>query len=188
MDERLKETLSAMLDNEVDELSLRRLLTQADHDALLVQWRRWHVVQAGLRGLSPDLLQLDVTAGVRAQIEGEPKSVMPTPSDAKAVVASSSSRASWPLGAIAASVFALVFGFGVGSQWEQQADPQPLAAVSTPATQDFNARPVALDGLTQDQLGQLSGYLLRHAQGANMLSGRGSLGFARAASVAYQAP
>src|SRR5690554_7287457 len=45
MDDRLRETLSAMMDDEADELSVRRLLSHANQDEVRDQWQRWQQVR-----------------------------------------------------------------------------------------------------------------------------------------------
>ena len=53
MDDRLKETLSAMMDDEADELSVRRLLSHAEQDQVRSQWQRWQQV----RVISPRIVR-----------------------------------------------------------------------------------------------------------------------------------
>ncbi len=50
MNESQRETLSAMLDNEADDLELRRLLKDAADPELLQAWQRYGAAQALLRG------------------------------------------------------------------------------------------------------------------------------------------
>ncbi|HAP52178.1 MAG TPA: anti-sigma factor, partial [Marinobacter adhaerens] len=45
MDDRLRETLSAMMDDEADELSVRRLLSHDRQDEVRAQWQRWQDVR-----------------------------------------------------------------------------------------------------------------------------------------------
>ena len=43
MDERLRETLSSMMDDEADELSVRRLLSHGNQEDVRGQWQRWQL-------------------------------------------------------------------------------------------------------------------------------------------------
>lgn len=45
MDDRLRETLSAMMDDEADELSVRRLPSHGRQDEVCDQWQRWQQVR-----------------------------------------------------------------------------------------------------------------------------------------------
>ena len=54
MDDRLRETLSAMMDDEADELSVRRLLCHEGQDDVRAQWQRWQGIHDLMhRGHSP---------------------------------------------------------------------------------------------------------------------------------------
>ncbi|MEO9587180.1 MAG: sigma-E factor negative regulatory protein, partial [Marinobacter sp.] len=70
MDDRLKETLSAMMDDEADELSVRRLLSHAEQDQVRSQWQRWQQVRDLMHqgGVAPE--DVDVSAGVRDALDG----------------------------------------------------------------------------------------------------------------------
>ena len=66
MDDRLRETLSAMMDDQADELSVRRLLSHADQEQVRGQWQRWQTLRDVMRDDEPALhFGLDVSAGVR---------------------------------------------------------------------------------------------------------------------------
>lgn len=74
MSDNLRESLSALMDNEATELELRRVLRQAKDDPdLLDEWQRYHLVrdvmhqQAAGAPASPSLL-----AGIREAISEEP--------------------------------------------------------------------------------------------------------------------
>ncbi len=72
MSESLRESLSALLDNEADELELRRVLKAVESDPeLLASWQRYSAVQAVLRdGAVP--LSADFASRVAREIDSEP--------------------------------------------------------------------------------------------------------------------
>lgn len=53
MDDRLRETLSAMMDDEADELAVRRLLSFSDQDEVRGQWQRWQHIHDLMHGTAP---------------------------------------------------------------------------------------------------------------------------------------
>lgn len=53
MDDRLRETLSAMMDDEADELSVRRLLSHDSQDDVRAQWQRWQDVRISCMMATP---------------------------------------------------------------------------------------------------------------------------------------
>ena len=113
MDDRLKETLSAMMDDEADELSVRRLLSHAEQDQVRSQWQRWQQVRDLMHqgGVAPEAV--DVSAGVRDALDGG-GAVSPA-----ATVGSMPRRdKSWHWPAVAMVTLAAVIGFGAGAGWE----------------------------------------------------------------------
>lgn len=183
MDESLKETLSAMMDDQADELAVRRLLSNAGHHELRSQWRRWQQMHDLMRD-DPILPEpVDVSAGVRASLFGESAA---TP--AKSAGNHSSGKvSSWRWSATAMVMVSLAVGFGMGSEWE----PRDIGAVASgPVSSALEGPPtsgevpeVALQGLDDEQWEHLSRYLLEHAQHNSVGAGRGSIGYARLASV-----
>ncbi|MES2819851.1 MAG: RseA family anti-sigma factor [Pseudomonadota bacterium] len=69
--EALQESLSAVMDNEADELELRRLLAASDDPQLRSTWSRYQVARAAMHKdlLLPDL---DIAAAVSAALADEP--------------------------------------------------------------------------------------------------------------------
>lgn len=108
MSEFEKESLSALLDGEVDELELRRVLRSSETDPQLLQiWARYNATQAALHGEEVVLVSSGFAARVAAEMEGEAAIKR-----ASGLVATVSRLSDWQKGiakiAIAASV-ALVF-------------------------------------------------------------------------------
>jgi len=184
MDDRLRETLSAMMDDEADELAVRRLLSFSDQDEVRGQWQRWqqihdlmHGTGAAADSVSP---AADVSAGVWQRLDG----VVPA-SEHDSAKATGRQQWHWP--AVAMVAMALVVGFGAGSGWQNAGDPELIAA-ETAAEQNTAASTaavseVSLQGLDERQRQQIRRYLLEHAQHNSVGAGRGSVGYARLVSV-----
>ena len=72
----LKETLSALMDGEINELELRRLLKQLPESAnkteLLDTWQRYHVARSALHGEPVTLLNSAASSRILAAIDAEP--------------------------------------------------------------------------------------------------------------------
>jgi len=71
MSESVKQSLSALMDNEADPFEVRRTLQQVDDDSAAV-WARYHLASAVLRGETPAQHDLDISAAVQAALEKEP--------------------------------------------------------------------------------------------------------------------
>ena len=131
MDDRLKETLSAMMDDEADELSVRRLLSHAEQDQVRSQWQRWQQVRDLMHQGSVAPEAVDVSAGVRDVLDGS-GAVSPA-----ATVGSMPRRdKSWHWPAVAMVTLAAVIGFGAGAGWESAEDGGAIAAAGVSEEQD----------------------------------------------------
>jgi sigma-E factor negative regulatory protein RseA len=180
MDDRLRETLSAMMDDEADELSVRRLLSHGSQTDVCEQWQRWQQVRDLMHGGHTPTDTIDVSAGVRAVLDG--RAVPPVRKNA--VVHKAPVRWQWP--AVAMTLVALATGFGVGAGWES-VGVAPDARVADSDTPDkseaHGVHEVALQGLDKDQWEYMSRYLLEHAQHNSVGAGQGSVGYARLVSA-----
>lgn len=188
MDSRLKETLSAMMDDEADELAVHRVLAHCHDPELRAQWQRWyqqrsliHEHRQGHQSLS-----VDVSAAVRSAISDTSE---PGVAGQQPETSSPSRRSARGWSAAAAVSLALLVGFGAGSQW-QTTDGSYAAksrVASSPSAQpDSDEKPVsevAIQKLDREQWNQMSHYLLEHAQHSNVGISNGSMGYARVASV-----
>lgn len=185
MDDRLRETLSAMMDDEADELAVRRLLSHAGQDEVRSQWQRWQHVRDLMHEGRVPAESVDVSAGVRKVLDGNPSQPMAVPAGTSRPVR----YWHWPAAAMVA--LALVVGFGVGAGWETDASQEALLQAgvqSEPATSGGSATgasvpEVALQGLDEEQWEQVSRYLLEHAQHNSVGAGRGAVGYARLVSA-----
>ncbi|MEW6330904.1 MAG: RseA family anti-sigma factor [Pseudomonadota bacterium] len=69
----MKEKLSALVDNELDELDERRVMKALEQDPELRQtWERYHLVHSVLHQELDTMVASDMAARVAAQIESEP--------------------------------------------------------------------------------------------------------------------
>lgn len=177
MNERINESLSALLDGEADELEIRRLLNQAEKDEqLLDKWANFQMIGAIMR--QEPVAELDLAKGVRQGLDGEPMDEVKL----SQAVATSSIQRSWrklaASGAVAASVMVAVL---VGVQWQQQqgaeqAEIMPLAMTDVDSTAAevsvlpvlAAAEPAELSPEQQQQLEdaqrRLQEYVLRHSE------------------------
>ncbi|MCL7944300.1 sigma-E factor negative regulatory protein [Marinobacter sp. ATCH36] len=187
MDDRLKETLSAMMDDEADELSVRRLLSHARQDEVRAQWQRWQQVRDLMHqgNLSDD--RVDVSAGVREALDG---GAPPLSGPVARHQVGAERKWHWP--AVAMVTLALAVGFGAGAGWESadSSDSMANAGITAEQSEGRNAgtvvepmQEVALQGLDEEQWEHVSRYLLEHAQHNSVGAGRGSVGYARLVSA-----
>lgn len=66
---RNKESLSALMDGEADELEVRRILNQLDNnDELRENWKNYHLMGSLMRGESFD--SIDLTTGINNRLDG----------------------------------------------------------------------------------------------------------------------
>lgn len=73
MSERLRESLSAMMDDEANELEIERVLSQiASEGDLRDTWSRYQYSRDALKGQAVAFTGLDVSASVREAIDSEP--------------------------------------------------------------------------------------------------------------------
>lgn len=188
--EALNESLSAVMDNQADELELRRVLAASEDAELRATWSRYQLARAVMH---KELLEprLDIAAAVSAALADEPVPVV------------QKAQAPWrTLGrlAVAASVtLAVLVGVRfynqdeiTGAQMAQQAT-QPMLSlpqVQGPAllagfnTEDESASATAQAAQPSSWHEQrLPSYLRQHAQEAAMSGADSALPYARAASL-----
>lgn len=192
--EALQESLSALMDNEADELEVRRILAAEAGGELHASWSRYQLARAALHREAV-LPNFSVAAAVSVALADEPVPGM----------ASASQASRWTNGwarlAVAASVTVAVLG-GVrlynqdelaGAQLAQQAAP---LQVTQPQTQgpailagysespQLAPRSTAAPGNDSEWLRQrYPHYLQQHAQQGGSAAADGTLPYARGASV-----
>lgn len=189
--EALQESLSAVMDNEADELELRRVLSASDEPELRATWARYQVARAVMHKELREP-RLDIAAAVSAALAGEAQPVKV-------------SRAPWRgLGrlAVAASVTVAVLA-GVrfynqdelgGAQLAQQGvqpalampqaqGPAVLAGYTTSSEPLVQGVPKAQQPVSGWHEQRLPAYLRQHAQQAAANGADSALPYARAASL-----
>jgi len=125
MTEQLRESLSAMMDDEVADFELRRTLKQlGEGEELRQTWRRYHLASAAMKRNLDKHFQIDVSQGVAAAIAELDVEVTATG-------ASHRGRQWFASLAVAASV-AFVVVFGV-TQIQQQDASNPAVVSNSPA-------------------------------------------------------
>lgn len=189
--EALQESLSALMDNETDELELRRVLAASGESEVRATWARYQVARAVMH---KELLEprLDLAAAVSAALADEP------------VPAVSQPRLPWrELGrlAVAASVTVAVLA---GVRMYNQDDLATTQLAQRDALPLLQARPLqgpavlagyttnsvvvpqgqgATDAQQRWQQQHLPAYVRQHAQQAAFIGTQSALPYARAASM-----
>lgn len=182
MDERLKETLSAMVDDEADELSVRRLLSHGNQDDVRGQWQRWQQIHDLMHDNHGPAEGVDVVSQVSARLDGrEPEQTVVAKARPRA-------KAAWHWPAAAMVALALVVGFGAGTGWDSSPSPGvanelAVAPAEPVLPASMQVQEVTLQGLDEQQLRQMRQYMLEHAQHNSVGAGRGSVGYARMVSA-----
>lgn len=168
----LKEKLSALVDNELDELEERRVFTALENDAeLRGTWERYHLVRAALRQDLEVVVAHGVVERVAARIATEHSS-------AAAFLRRRATRWVGTL-AIAASVAAMAI---TGVQWLQQPTPMPLAtlAVNTPAPASvIRSGTTRWDTKEPGAANRLNAYLVEHDEYASSAGIGGMMPYVR---------
>lgn len=191
--EALQESLSAVMDNEADELELRRVLNAVDDNETRATWSRYQVARAAMH---KELLlpKLDIAAAVSAALADEATPVK---------VARGPWRSLGRLAVAASVTVAVLAGVRLYNQDDisgaQLAAQQPVQqGVTVPQVQgpavlagytesaEQPTGPMA-NGVLQVQSGwqdeRLPGYLRQHAQEAAVEGTESALPYARAASL-----
>jgi sigma-E factor negative regulatory protein RseA len=197
MSEKLKESLSAVIDGEADEFELRRVLDEMNRDEVLAaSWERYHTIGAVLRGerVGSPVTSRGVSMRERiwAELQAEPDDAEPDKDSNLAMgvageeAAVSPGRRRWAPAAVAATVaMAVVVGFMGYSSLDQAASTAKVAVAerTVSAQQQPLYGAVALSNeITASDQDRTEAYIVRHYQQIGM--DRPGLGFAR--MVAYE--
>jgi sigma-E factor negative regulatory protein RseA len=142
MSQNARESLSALMDNEGDDLELRRVLKSLEDEPDAADaWRRYHLMRSLMRRDHDIDVSTDLTAGIMARLEDEPA---PT-----AGVASVAPRRhlSFARGAGIAAAVSLMVITGVqfyhGGYFFGESDPQVAGGAESQATTDQPQRSFA---------------------------------------------
>jgi sigma-E factor negative regulatory protein RseA len=192
MSEKLKESLSAVIDGEADEFELRRVLDEVSrNEQLASSWERYHIIGSVLRGertVTVTGMRERIWAEVQVTPDAEePAAVVPEPTESSVPPRETGRR--WTPFAVAAGVAAAVL---VGFVGYSELDPGAPVTVVAQGEQEVDARQqspygavqaVALSNeVTDSDQNRTEAYIVRHYQQIGM--DRPGLGFAR--MVAYE--
>ena len=174
-DEHMKEKLSALVDNELDELEERRVFTALEGDVVLRRtWERYHLVRAALHQDVNVVVAPDAAEQLARRIEAEPSTA----------VSFRRHRVTRFLGtlAIAASVAAIAI---TGVQWIHQPAPAPLPALAAnePASQNIiRSGTTHWDMKEPEAESALNAYLVEHDEFASTSGLGGMMPYVRVVS------
>lgn len=180
MDDRLRETLSAMMDDQADELAVRRVLSHDDQQAVRDQWQRWQRIRDVIHETPGGHTGLDVREAVSARLDQSATVDNPHRQAVRR------RHAPWRWSAVAMIAVGVAIGFGAGSGWDVMSGAGTDALVPVQAQVPAMAPgvpEVALQGLDARQREQVSRYLLEHAQNNSVVAGQGAVGYARLTSM-----
>lgn len=202
MNEKMRESLSAMMDNEANELEIERVLSQAgENGELRSAWVRYNMVRHSVQGDRLMHAQWDVSTRVRQAIAQEEGGASNASTNTGPTLRQRVARPIASL-AVAASVAATVViggqqlaqlggtGPGVGSTVAHK--PSPVGFINTPGATAIPASyglqgPVlqpatrtAYDELARNRSGK---YMQEHAEQAALNSPQGLLPYARVPDI-----
>ncbi|MFB1037223.1 MAG: sigma-E factor negative regulatory protein, partial [Sinobacterium sp.] len=76
MSDKLRESISALVDGEANEMDLHRVLKASETDDNVRQsWRRYQAISAVVKNEERSLLQIDISAGVKIALADDKKAV-----------------------------------------------------------------------------------------------------------------
>lgn len=202
--EALKQSLSALIDNETDELELRRVLNACDEAELRASWSRYQIAHSAMHN-EPFHAHIDLSAKIMAAIDTEPAWTTAAQERSDHLAAPIKVRSMPWLGrvAVAASVTLAVLG-GVRF-YNQDALQQdaimasseqrlpavnhiqgPVVLASYSAQSDRAAAAQSRTESDEWYERRLPSYLLQHAQQSSVNKTESGLPYARAASLEGQ--
>jgi len=198
MNQKQNESLSALMDGELDEISLHRLLKSddgAEQEAMRETWARYHIARDAMKGEVDQFTGVDISGSISAALDDE-AAFNERPMKEKA--------ASWwkPVAgmSVAASVaFAVVLGArfgGDGLTQDHQIAAKPEVKFVTPEVTKVKGptmvAEVPVNGEEQKELQQaqerLNSYLKQHAQDSAIGQGRTAMPFARVVNFETNQP
>lgn len=198
MNDRMKESLSALVDAQADELEIRRLLNESEHSPEVYEhWQRYLMIGEVLRDESTAAFDVDISQGIRQALDGEPMDDLSAPKMAQPNKDTNHWMRWLSLGSSAAAITLAVF-MGISLyQQEDASDIQNVVALQSNASlqrsvstvsRNNNIQPVAnvSDAVVNQELKEvqkrLNEYLMQHVEDNAMNSMRGIAPLARTAS------
>lgn len=194
MDERLRESISALMDDEANELELQRVLSNVDDDLATV-WNRYHQVRQVVRECDRDVMNIDIRASLSLALDESVADTEPFSSEsATAGTVAPPSGATKRFGlarsfAIAASIAVAVV---VGVQYQSvgtndlpllaEADSESLSTGDVLPEVSVKEPKIYVE-FDERHARRFNEYLLRHAEHSAFGSSQGIMPLARVASV-----
>jgi len=188
MNDKQNETLSALMDGELDEMSLHRVLNQMEDGSQIKEtWSRYHLQRDVIKGDVSEFSTLDISSAVHDAIDNEAtiESASQQPKNWWKAVAGLSVAASVTFAVVLGARFNPLLG-GQGS--EQFAGKTQVQVVVPEITRVKGPTMIAqsnsaLNGVDEKSLQQaqerLNIYLKQHAQDSSLGQGRSAMPFAR---------
>lgn len=161
MSHNTRESLSALMDSESDELELRRVLKSLPDDTDAADaWRRYHLARSLMQREQGVDVSVDLSAGIMAQLHADP---VPLPSEAQEAGRSVQKRPriSFLRGASVAAAVSLMVVTGVqylDQDTHSQTADNPSSIASTPSLPDNTAQrvqPVSLEAFEPSGVGTM---------------------------------
>lgn len=195
MDDRMKESISALMDDESNELELQRVLSNADVE-LSETWHRYHQIRRVIRD-EQGVMNIDIRQSLALELDYAEPEVERSPVaaiQAEPVTPEklTQTRRKFASLAVAASV---VFALVLVSRFETQPTPEQstvIAASTAPAEQALvsvgnavvqDGQPRIIVDFDEAHAKRFNEYLLRHAEQSIYGSRQGIMPLARVASV-----
>ncbi len=196
MSDRLRESVSALMDGEVEELELRRLLSARDSDIVRSSWQRYHRLQLAMKGESTAFVHWDISTRVSSLIDDDPLPVNNVQPKNKYMQA----LASFTVAASVAAVVVFTAGdLGTANPASPASQPETLSRVfpasagvtvsagssvasASPSANAVRSLPGADARANEEARKRLDRYMLRHTESAALNNGQGMISYARLAN------
>ena len=76
----LRESISALMDDEANEIEVHRVLSKMDDEGFRDSWKRYQTISSVMRGEGADSLHMDISKNISAAVQNEHLEVLPTAS------------------------------------------------------------------------------------------------------------
>ncbi len=190
----MKESISALMDDEANEIEIQRLLSKSDSKDLLDTWKRYHNARDVMSGMAGRSADVDISSKVAAAIRGEAQSYssdeQPKPAvtlvskdvieNANAKAGTTSASKMWKFGGAIAACLVVAFGFsGLGERGVSDEAAQIAAA----GDETIAENQLVMNDLDESQVSSFNQYLLRHSELSTVTVASGVAPLIRVASV-----
>ena len=191
MKDKLKESISALVDDESSELELRRILAQTHDEEVTSCWNRYHQQKAGLNNEQAQWADVDLLTGINGVLDSEDEGLTelsePLESDSNDYSEEKVSRLPvrwWQGAAVAASV---AFAVIVSVQYAPHSPGNTPVVVDHKVDQATVTQVAGVDRseeivFSEEHAERLNEYLMKHTGHAALNSGSSVLPFARLTS------